>query len=404
MKLVQINSTVNTGSTGRIAEDIGKVALRLGYESTIAYGRGDRPSESNLLKIGDNFSVVSHGIRSLLFDRHGFGSLKATRELCDQLRKISPDVVFLHNLHGYYVHIGELFNTLRELNKPVYWTLYDCWAFTGHCTYFDDISCQKWLDECHSCPKTHKYPKSLVVDNSRTNFKDKRRLLSNMPNLNLIANSVWLNELIGKSFLSNLPRYHIPTGVDLTVFRPASEEQRRTLREKYLLGSKKVLLGVASVWDPRKGLDDLIRLASLMPSEFIVVVVGVDSRQIAKLPPNMLGVKRTENVRELAAWYSLADVFINPTYQDNFPTTNLEALACGTPVITYNTGGSPEAIDIHTGITVEKGKVEQLKEATLTIEAKAGWEENCVTRARNQFNKADRYLDYLKLITPLSQP
>lgn len=398
MKLLQINSIVNSGSTGRIAEDIGNVAINSGHESFIAYGRGNRPSSSQLIRIGKQLDVYWHGLTTLLTDRHGFSSAKATEKLIHIIDQINPDVIGLHNLHGYYINIEILFNYLKTIDIPVLWTLFDCWSFTGHCSYFDDIKCEKWQTHCIQCPKYRNYPTALV-DNSFINFDDKKRLFTGVKSLEILVHSSWLGGLVKKSFLKEYPIHIKPSAIDLSVFKPAQS----SISISYNLENKKVLLGCASVWSERKGLNDFIKLSNVLDSEFIIVLIGLNKKQFLSLPENIIGINRTESTLELAQWYSLADVFINPTYQDNFPTTNIEALACGTPVITYDTGGSPEAIDNNTGLVVEKGDILGLYKAIINIcsKGKKYFTHICRERAVKHFNKDDRFMDYLKIYESL---
>ena len=396
MKIFQINTTVNSGSTGRIAEEIGNVLIANGHESYIAYGRGNQNSKSTKIKIGSSTDVAIHGVITLLTDRHGFGSRKATHNLIKKIDEINPDVIGLHNLHGYYLNIEILFKYIAEKNIPVIWTFHDCWPFTGHCTYFDSVGCEKWKTQCNKCPKTKMYPKSIGLDNSFKNYNDKKRIFNQVQNLHIVTPSHWLKGLVKESYLKH-PVTCIHNGIDLNQFRLATNTD--ALREKLQLQNKKIVLGVASIWDERKGLLDFKKLARLLSDSYKIVLIGLTQKQIDILPNNMLGIKRTESVAELATYYSMANVFVNPTYQDNFPTTNIEALACGTPVITYNTGGSAEAIDEETGEIVQKGEIQLLKQA---IEK---WCENssvkisikCRTRAEKFFNKEDRYSEYLAI-------
>lgn len=395
MKILQINTTVNSGSTGRIAEDIGKVLIANGHESYIAYGRGNQTSTSKLIRIGSQKDIILHGLKTALIDRHGFGSKKATENLIAQIEKIQPDAIGLHNIHGYYLNIEVLFNYLETINIPIVWTLHDCWAFTGHCTFFDSVGCEKWKTQCYGCPKTKMYPTSYVLDNSKKNYLDKRTLFNLPKNLKLITPSHWLKKHVENSFLKH-PAYCIHNGIDLKQFQGDAAEI--LLRNNDLV-NKKVVLGVASTWDTRKGLNDFIQLAKVLSNEFQLILIGLSAEQLKKIPKNIIGIERTENIKHLAAYYALATVFVNPTYQDNFPTTNLEALACGTPLVTYNTGGSPEAIDENTGIAVAKGDITALKTAieTIAYKGKEHYATVCRARAEQLFNKDERYLEYLQL-------
>lgn len=390
MKVLQINTTINTGSTGRITEGIGQNLLVNGHKSYVAYGRGDRPSKSKKIKIGNTIDVYTHVLKTVLTDRHGFGSVKATNILIKEIDSIKPDVIGLHNLHGYYIHIGLLFEYLSKKKTPVIWTFHDSWPYTGHCTFYESVDCIKWQTECNYCPKTGVYPRSIALDQSSRNFKDKKSLYENYSNLSIVTPSYWLKQEVKKSFFKNHPTYVIPNGIDVSVFKPIYHQGEP--REK-------VVLGVASTWDKRKGLEDFIELSTLISEDFQIVLIGLSLKQKNSLPSNMIGIKRTENIEELVTWYNKALIFINPTWQDNFPTTNLEALACGTPVITYNTGGSPEAIDSKTGYVVEKGDLGGVVDAIKEIDnnGKKHYSPHCRDRAIRFYNKEDRYNDYVKL-------
>lgn len=219
MKILQINSVVNSGSTGRIADEIGNVLMEHGHESYIAFGRGEGKSRSNLIRIGNNIDVYLHGAYTLLTDRHGFASKKATIKFLKEVDKIQPDLVALYNLHGYYINIEILFNYLKVRNIPVVWTLFDCWSFTGHCTYFDDINCLKWKSHCNDCPKFNKYPTSWV-DNSYLNFEKKRIIFRSLSKLELIVHSRWLGNLLVDSNLNIIPCHVIPSAINLQLFKP----------------------------------------------------------------------------------------------------------------------------------------------------------------------------------------
>jgi glycosyltransferase involved in cell wall biosynthesis len=398
VRILQINAVANSGSTGRIAEEIGNVLLEQGHESYIAYGRNQATSSSKLIKIGTKRDVYLHGAYTLLTDKHAFASKKATKELFKEIDAIKPDLIALHNLHGYYINIEILFKYIKAKNIPIVWTLFDCWAFTGHCTYFDDIDCRKWETHCHKCPKYDKYPKSLV-DNSFLNFKNKKELFTSVDNMQIITHSKWLSGLVKKSFLSNYKTHVTPSAINLDLFKPMESD----LKTKFNIDDKKVILGCASVWSERKGLNDFLKLNKLIDTNYQIVLIGLSKKQLNQLPKGIIGLNRTESIKELAEWYSVASVFVNPTTQDNFPTTNIEALACGTPVITYNTGGSPEAIDQETGEVVDKGNVDGILKAIKSLEAKDQvlLSDNCVKRAEKRFDKKYRYLDYLNIFEKL---
>lgn len=387
MRILQINTTVNSGSTGRIAEDIGKVLTQHGHESSIAFGRGDRPSQSQKIRIGSKWDIYYHGLQTMLFDKHGLASQKATKNLITTIESLKPDMLGLHNLHGYYLNYPILFNYIKAIQLPVVWTFHDCWPFTGHCAYFDSVNCTKWKTHCQQCPLTGNYPKAWV-DRSFQNFDEKKEAFLGVKNLTIVTPSQWLANLVKQSFLKEYPTQVIHNGIDLEVFTPL---------EGAYNPEEKTILGVASTWDARKGLSDFIALRKILPEKYKIILIGLHSKQIETLPSGIQGIARTENIQELVKYYNQATVFVNPTYVDNFPTTNIEALACGTPVITYNTGGSPEAIDELTGYTVEKGNVQALAEAIQKIEKTPQQIEHCRNRALNRFDSLARYKDYLHL-------
>ena len=398
MKVVQINTTLNTGSTGRIAEEIGQTLIAAGHSSYIAHGRPGGESQSQTIKIGSSFDQKLHGLQTRIFDTHAFASTTATKKIVDEITCINPDIIHLHNLHGYYIHAGVLFNFLKERKKPVIWTLHDCWSFTGHCCYFDFVKCDKWKTHCEKCPLQKRYPESFVFDNSYKNFDVKKQLFNGVENLTLVTPSHWLGGLLQQSFLKDYPVSVIHNGVDLSVFKPVDESEL-TIKKKLSIDDGAVVLGVASVWDRRKGLKDFIQLSERIKPEDKIVLLGLSKEQQQGLPQNIIGIERTENLNEMVQLYNLATVFVNPTWVDNFPTTNIESLACGTPVITYNTGGSVEAVDESTGWIIEKGNIDGLVNA-IEIAKQNGesyFNNKCRTRAEALFNNKHRFGDYVKL-------
>lgn len=396
MKVVQINTTVNSGSTGRIAEDIGKVLIDQGHQSYIAFGRANGKSASQLIQVGNQADIYMHGIKSLVLDKHGFGSANATRKLLTRLDDVRPDAIGLHNIHGYYLNVKLLFDWIRKRDIPTIWTLHDCWPFTGHCAHFDFVGCMKWKIHCEKCPLTNRYPKSLGLDNSWSNFEIKRGLFTGLNNLRIVTPSQWLKDHVASSFLNHYEVTVIPNGVDTERFTVLPSEGSRD-------NSSKVILGVASTWDRIKGLGDFIKLRSILSEKYKIVLIGLNQRQISSLPEGIMGLSRTNSIEELVKWYNRADVFVNPTYVDNFPTTNLEALACGTPVITYNAGGSPESIDEKTGRVVNKGDVNAIADAIESIlgHGKGSYQSLCRRRALKNYEKQERYRDYLNLYNDL---
>ncbi len=388
MKVLQINSVCGKGSTGRIATDIYDILKKEGHFCKVLYGRdtAQRMPIEDTIRLGNEWTVRIHGVLSRLTGKHGFYSKRATKRAIEEIKKFDPDVIHLHNIHGYWIHIGELFRYLKESGKPVVWTLHDCWSFTGHCAYFDYCGCEKWKTGCEICPQKNNYPKSFR-DNSRWNYQQKQKLFTSLENLLLITPSMWLGDLVKQSYLNQYPVKVIHNGIDLAVFRPTGGN----FRQKYGLEDKKIYLGVASVWEKRKGLDDLLKIAETLTDDERLVVVGVGEDQV--LPDKVVGVCKTNSVQDLVEIYSTADCLVNPTYEDNFPTVNVEALACGTPVITYQTGGSVEAPNETCGVVVTQGDVNALyqaaKETTFSSDV-------CVMRGK-EFEKEKQFRKYLDI-------
>jgi len=393
MKVLQINSVCGIGSTGRIATDIHQILEAQGHESWIAYGRGEAINCSNTIKIGNKLDNYKHVALTRIFDLQGFGSVQATKDFIKEIEFLDPDVIHLHNLHGYYLNIEILFNYLKRANKPVIWTLHDCWSFTGHCSHFDYVGCERWKIGCYNCPEKKMYPGSLLMDNSQKNYHSKKEIFTGIKNLTIISPSEWLAKEVKESFLGEYPIQVINNGIDLNLFKPTEGEFRKT----YNLENKFIILGVASIWTERKGVNFFIELAKELTKDEIIILVGLTQNQKNKLPKNIIGITRTNNIKELAEIYTTADVFLNPTLEDTFPTTNLESIACGTPVITFNTGGSPECISEETGRVIEKSDLNSLKERIEYLKTNIKMFNDDVLRktAVSKYNKEDKYNEYI---------
>lgn len=390
MKVYEINTVCGYGSTGRIVVELAKYVQGRGGQCEIAYGREyGNASYANTYFIGTKLDHNIHGLLSRVCDRQGFYSHNATRSLVKHIKEYNPDVIHLHNLHGYYINIPILFDFLSHYGKPVIWTLHDCWAFTGHCTYFDMSNCEKWMIGCNHCPQKKEYPTSYFIDKSKKNYQDKKNWFQLPENMQIVTPSYWLKGLLDKSFLSSHESIVINNGINLSYFKRCEGK----IREKYNIGNKTVLLGVASIWGDRKGYRDFLKLAEEIDEDMVIILVGLNSKQLKELPPSIIGIERTNSIDELCQVYSDADFFLNLTYQDNFPTTNIEALACGTPVLTYDTGGSVEIADSLSGIVVEKGNISAIKKAVKELRFDR---DACVRRAKS-FDANDRYADYYSL-------
>ena len=389
MKIAQINTVCGNGSVGRITVDIYHALKKEGHEGKIYYGRRTAPETAETEKFGSDLDMGIHVLSTFFTGTHGFNSKAQTEKLIESLKEYDPDLIHLHNIHGFYLNVETLFGFLKSFGKPVVWTLHDCWGFTGHCAYFDFARCDKWKTGCEDCPQyRNSYPYALFKDGSRGNYARKMSAFQGVPNLNIVTPSKWLGELVKESYLKEYPVKVIPNGIDLERFVP----QERKVREKHLI------LGVANVWDRRKGLDYLKQLSGMLDDEkYEVAVVGVSKKQIKELPSGMIGIEHTQNVEELMKLYSEASVYVNPTLEDNFPTTNLEALACGTPVITFATGGSVESIDETCGRIVPQKDVNALCDAVKELCEKCETMREACRRRALLYNKYDRFGEYLNL-------
>lgn len=391
--LLQINVTANWGSTGKIAESIGSAAMKAGWESYIAYGRWYNLSKSHLVKIGRRWDKYFHFAEQRIRDNEGLCSRYATKKLIKQIEEIRPSIVQLHNIHDHYLNYRLLFEYLNKTNTKVVWTLHDCWAFTGHCFHFVTADCKRWHKGCHDCPLKNIFPKTFL-DRSKDNFELKECLFCGCKNLTVVPVSDWMAGFVKQSFLKDKRIEVIKNGVDLSVFKPTG-----------VIADDKTfnVLAISSVWNDDKGLGDIFKLRELLPSTYMITVVGLSEKQIRKLPLGILGIQRTQDVDALVKLYSNANVLINPTYADTFPTVNLEALACGTPVVTYRTGGSPEAVSPGTGAVVEQGDIFSMAEAIKSIcgSDRRLYMVECRKKAEDCFDKDKCFARYIELYDDL---
>lgn len=358
--LLQINTDANLGSTGRIAENIGILAQENGWETVVAYGRENNNSKLQTFRIGSDLDVKLHGIETRLFDNHGLASRKATTKFIEWTKEHNPDIIHLHNIHGYYLNYQILFKFLKEWGGPVVWTLHDCWPFTGHCTYYSFEKCSKWEKGCYRCPQLSNYPSSFGRDRSALNYMQKKESFSNLPNLQIVTVSNWLQNEVKKSFLGNYDIHTIYNGIDLNVFRPYDNKKK---------GDKTILLGVANIWDKRKGLYDFIKLRSILPDNYIIKLVGLSNKQIRMLPEGITGIERTANTQQLAEIYSSSDIYINASVEETLGMTSIEAMACGTPSIVYNSTACSEPIEKNICKVVNPNDIYGIVDAIKKIES-----------------------------------
>ena len=406
MKLLQINPVLRTStSTGRIIREIGDASIASGWESYIAYSAGrDGKMEctSRTVPVGDRMSVAFHGLATRMFDRHGLASVEATRKFIKDIERIDPDVIHIHNIHGYFLNYEILFDWLSRCGKQVIWTVHDCWLFTGHCYHYMNAGCDKWKYGCGQCPQTREFPKSWLIDRSAKNWRDKKNAFCSIPSdkMTIVTVSDWLKGEMQQSFLKDFRYKVIHNGIDTEVFKPSDGI---AVRRRYGIGDRKMYMGAASIWSTAKGLDDFMSMASMLTPQEVIVLVGLDKNQMTRMPANIIGIPRTSDVHELAELYSAADAFLNLTYQDNYPTVNLESISCGTPVVTYRTGGSPESVTDQCGMVTDCGDVAQALAAARKIAAtdRSVSRDNCRAYGLANFRKADRYADYIKLYKEL---
>ena len=390
MKVLIVNSVCGIGSTGKICVDIANCLNSRGHDCVIAYGRGEARGYDNTYKISSSFGNKAHYLVSRIFDRHGLGSTFATKKFIKFIKEFNPDVIHLHNLHGYYLNYKVLFKFLQTYTGKIIWTMHDMWAVTGHCAC--SLECNKWHDGCKNCSKLKEYP-STFMDNSKKNYELKKSLFTTLKNFTVVTVSYWLKNEFEKSYFKNCRIEVVHNGIDLSLFKP----YETNIREKYNLGEKKVLLAVANSWPERKGLSDYTKLANKLDDNTKLVMVGLTEEQIKNLPSKIIGITRTENQKQLAELYSTADLFVNLTYSDTFGMVNIESQACGTPVLTYETGGCPETIGTKVGYIVPQGDLDAVYKIIESFKKDKNMTKLCVEHAMN-FRKEDKYLEYAKLI------
>ena len=389
-RVLFINSIVGTGSTGRIISGLCHVLKEHGVESLVCYGRGGAPENIDTFRIGSDSDVYLHGALSRITDRHGLYSKRATEGLVRRIKAFRPDLIHLHNLHGYYLNYEILMDFIRHAKLPVIWTLHDCWTFTGHCTHFEYAGCEKYKTGCFECGELKQYPRSLLMDASKSNYERKKRAFCGIEHMRLVTPSFWLRERVGESFLKDYESDVIPTGIDLDTFKPLPSD----IRERYGIGDRILLLGVANPWRERKGLDDFIRLAGSFSDEIKIAMIGLKKKQLSLIPDNVIALEKTESVEEMAQWYSAADIHVNLTREDTFPTTNIESLACGTPVITYRAGGSPESLDETCGRIIEKDDLKGVINAVTEFGKKTDRIREACLRHSVLYDRRDRFKEY----------
>ncbi len=398
MKVLMINSLCGIRSTGRICTDLAVDLAAAGHEVKIAYGRGNVPEPYRrfCIRIGSDVDVNLHGVKSRLTDGSGWGSVTVTKRFIKWIKEYDPDIIHLHNLHGYYLNVELLFRYLKTCGKQILWSFYDCWSFTGHCAHFDFNQCDKWKSGCDRCAHTNKYPKSFV-NRAAQNYQRKKKLFTEIPDLQLIVPSRWMARMVSQSYMQNYPVHILPNGIDLSAFKTTKSD----LRNQLGIGDRHLVLGVASTWTEMKGLSYFNRLAKELPQDrYQVVLVG---RANAKeLSNQILHIPETADIGELCRLYTAADVFVNPTLQETQGLTTVEAFACGTPAVVFNSGGAAECVDDTCGIVVERGDYQGMLSAACRVcEEKPFSEQSCMAKA-NEYSKSSCYSAFMKLYAELN--
>lgn len=360
-KLIQINTVCN-GSTGNIMRQIQIAAQKQGYETISFYGRRKGYTDLPCERFGSFVGFWSHVIWNTITDKQGLFSYFVTKKMVKRLKEECPDIIHLHNLHGYYLNYPLLFRYLKEEFKgKIVWTFHDCWPVTGHCPYFVTAKCDKWKIQCRECPNKGSYPISWFMDSSESNYKLKKELFSGFENITIICPSVWMQDIVKQSFLKDTKSVVVSNGIDLDVFYPRETEE--AIKKYRIPRDKKVILGVASIWEERKGLRVFINLAKELDENYVIVLVGLNKAQKKKMLPNMIGIERTENKAELAEIYSRADVFLNPSEEESFSLVTIEAMACGTPVVALDSSAVKELVNDETGIVLHEPTMDEYKKA-----------------------------------------
>lgn len=389
MKVLIINSVCGIGSTGKICTQIADKYISKGNTCIIAYGRGIVPTEYKAIakRIGSDIGVKLSVLHTRITDKHGFFNKRATKKFLKWANEYNPDVVWLHNIHGYYINVEMLFEWIKS--RPamqVKWSFHDSWPFTGHCSYADQKRCDKWIKGCYDCKFKKDYPSSYV-DNSFKNYRAKKKAFLGVKNMTLYAASKWMSNNLKKSYLSQYDVKVMDNGVDLEIFKPTPGD----LREKYNLENKYIVLGVSFAWGIKKGLDVFVELSKRLGQEYAIVLVGTNEKIARSLPDSIITINRTHNQEELAKIYTAADVFVNPTREDTYPTVNMESICCGTPVITFETGGSPESIDENTGSVVPCNDVDALYKEIIRICTEKPYTTEMCVEAGKRFDKDLKY-------------
>ena len=400
MKVLQINPVSGIRSTGRICLEVAKLLEKRGDECMILYGRehAGKEAEQYSLKCGNIVTNVLHYLTYMLTDNEGKGSYFTTGRFIKAIRAFGPDVIHIHNLHGHYINYGRLFRFLAKENIPVLFSFYDCWMFTGGCTHFDYIGCEKWKTLCSHCPNQSKYPLDRYLpDHSKKNYLKKMRAMQSVKKKILSPGSEWMEGLVRQSFLKENEIVTVQSGIDLGRFVHKDSD----IAKKHHL-TKKIILLVASQWTMQKGLAYVKPLAEKIGDRYHIVLIGELRDKQFTLPDHVLHIEQTHDQEEMIMWYSAASVYVNVTLQETLGLTNIEALACGTPVVTFDSGGCKECVDPSCGIVVSRGDFDGLYEGIISVLENGGFSPEACRKKSENFDKNQCYQKYLALYDRLN--
>lgn len=385
MKILQINSVYGFGSTGKIVENIHNKLVESNIESFVIYSRNNDYEDDRVFKYYSQFGFLNHVIQGVIFDKHGLLSKKNTNNIINKIEEIKPDIIHIHNIHGFFCNYPMLFKYMKDNNIPIVWTLHDCWSYTGYCAYYDYNKCDEWKKGCKNCKYRNTYP-YRILSNSINNYKLKKNLYSGL-NVTLVTPSKWLSNEVSESLLCEKKCMVINNSVNLTDFHKTNNE---TLKKVKCIENKQIYLAVANYWTNQKGFNEYLKLSKLLNDEEVLVMIGLNSKQIKKLPKNIIGVERVSK-EELCDWYSISNAFINLTLEDNYPTVNLEARSCKLPVFTYRTGGSTELVENENYIC-EKYDLDHM----ITIVRK--YKDNTISDIRSTYSMEKKYIELYNTI------
>lgn len=399
MKVMQINAVYGFGSTGIIVKDIATSLLEAGNCTRVAYQVSNSISDNvELYQVGNKIDWKIHALLTRVLGKQAYASIVATKKLLAYLDKEKPDIVHLHNLHANYVNLNMLLKYLAKKSIAVVITLHDCWFFTGKCFHFVGCGCEKWRTGCGTCPQNKEDVKSFFFDRTHSVFGDKKKYFQAIPNLTVVGCSDWIKGLAEQSPIFQ-GKYitRIYNGVDTSIFYP---RQQTTFRNENQLDGKFVILGMANKWMKSKNIELVKKLFDNLKEDDQVVIVGCSEQQKIELEKyqcvTAVGFIKDRDI--LADIYSASDVFVNMTYEDTLPTVNMEAICCGTPVITFNSCGSPELVNEGvTGYVISQGSEPELLNALYKVKNRLIDRKQCGNEGKHRFDKNLQYKEYLAL-------